>query len=59
MRHRLHPFLLAASLGLSQPAHAQVGMAAPDPPTNQGINQGRFIGVVVGTAAVYALTTYF
>jgi uncharacterized protein YfiM (DUF2279 family) len=59
MRHHLHCFLLAASLGLSQPARAQVGMVVPDPPTNQGINQGRFIGVVVGTAAVYALTTYF
>jgi hypothetical protein len=59
MRHRLYTFLLAASLVFGQQARAQVGMPAPDPATNTGINQGRFIGVVVGTAAVYALTTYF
>jgi uncharacterized protein YfiM (DUF2279 family) len=29
------------------------------PPTDTGIHQGRFIGVVAGTAVVYALTTYF
>jgi uncharacterized protein YfiM (DUF2279 family) len=59
MRHRLYPFLLALSLGVSQPARAQIGMPAPDPGMNTGINQGRFIGVVVGTVAVYALTSYF
>lgn len=31
----------------------------PDPAMSQGINQGRFIGVVAGTAVVYALTSYF
>jgi uncharacterized protein YfiM (DUF2279 family) len=59
MRYLFFPFLLAASLVLSQPTRAQVGMSAPDPAMNTGINQGRFIGVVVGTAAVYALTSYF
>jgi len=55
---RLYPFLLA--LSLSQPARAQVGLPPPpDPALNQGINQGRFIGVVAGTVVVYALTSYF
>jgi len=55
---RLYPFLLA--LSLSQPARAQVGMPPPpDPAMSQGINQGRFIGVVAGTVVVYALTSYF
>ena len=55
---RLYPFLLA--LSLSQPARAQVGMPPPPyPAMSQGINQGRFIGVVAGTVVVYALTSYF
>jgi len=42
------------------PAQAQVvGPPHPLPPTDTGIHQGRFIGVVAGTAVVYALTTYF
>ena len=42
------------------PARAQVGPALPpDPAMNPGIHQGRFIGVVVGTTVVYALTSYF
>jgi uncharacterized protein YfiM (DUF2279 family) len=53
---RLYPYLLA--LSLSQPAQAQVGMPSPGP-AMQGINQGRFIGVVAGTVVVYALTSYF
>jgi len=59
MRHCLYPLLLAFSLGLNLPGRAQVGVPPPDPAMNQGIHQGRFIGVVVGTAAVYALTSYF
>ncbi len=61
MRHRFHLFLLAASLGLSQPVSAQSGPALPppEPAINTGIHQGRFIGVVVGTTVVYALTSYF
>jgi hypothetical protein len=55
---RLPPLLLATSLGLCQPVQAQGVPPIPEPvPT--GINQGRFIGVVVGTTVVYALTTYF
>ena len=55
---RLTCFLLTASLSLST-VRAQV--VGPDPmsPADTGINQGRFIGVVAGTAVVYALTTYF
>lgn len=51
--------LLAASLSLGT-VRAQVA-SPPDPrlPSNTGIHQGRFIGVVAGTAIVYALTTYF
>ncbi|TDN37347.1 DUF2279 domain-containing protein [Hymenobacter sp. UV11] len=42
------------------PARAQVGPSLPpDPTMNVGIHQGRFIGVVVGTTVVYALTSYF
>jgi uncharacterized protein YfiM (DUF2279 family) len=60
MRHRFPPLLLALGLGLNLPGRAQVGPPPPpDPAANQGIHQGRFIGVVVGTAAVYALTSYF
>ncbi|WP_349361657.1 DUF2279 domain-containing protein [Hymenobacter sp. H14-R3] len=60
---RLTPFAVAASLGVGQLAHAQIGPPLP-PPTpmaadNTGIHQGRFIGVVVGTAVVYGLTSYF
>ena len=46
---------------LLSPARAQVGppLPPPDPAMNTGIHQGRFIGVVVGTTVVYALTSYF
>jgi uncharacterized protein YfiM (DUF2279 family) len=56
---RLSCLILLASLHL-RPARAQVvGMPDPMPPADTGIHQGRFIGVVAGTAIVYALTTYF
>ncbi|MBJ6143348.1 DUF2279 domain-containing protein [Hymenobacter sp. BT559] len=50
--------LLLISLNLGT-VRAQV--VGPDPryPADTGIHQGRFIGVVAGTAIVYALTTYF
>jgi uncharacterized protein YfiM (DUF2279 family) len=56
---RLTCLLLLASLNL-RPAWAQV-VAPPSPPLppDIGIHQGRFIGVVAGTAIIYALTTYF
>jgi len=42
------------------PARAQAPLPLPpDPAANPGIHQGRFIGVVVGTTVVYALTSYF
>jgi uncharacterized protein YfiM (DUF2279 family) len=60
---RFPTFLVAASFGLSQLAHAQIGPPLPAPAPmmgdNTGIHQGRFIGVVVGTTVVYALTSYF
>ena len=59
MRCRLHPFLLGAGLCLSKPAQAQV--ISPPAATDLGaggIHQSRFIGVVVGTAVVYTLTSY-
>lgn len=41
------------------PARAQAPLPLPpDPAANPGIHQGRFIGVVVGTTVVYALTSY-
>ena len=49
--------LLLASLTLGT-GRAQVP-PPPEPPAATGIHQGRFIGVVAGTAVVYALTTYF
>jgi hypothetical protein len=56
MRCLLALFLLLAI----SPARAQVGPPLPpDPVLNPGIHQGRFIGVVVGTTVVYALTSYF
>jgi len=56
---RLTCLILLASLHQG-PAQAQVvGPPHPLPPTDTGIHQGRFIGVVAGTAVVYALTTYF
>ncbi|AMR28595.1 hypothetical protein A0257_16820 [Hymenobacter psoromatis] len=57
MRCLLALFLLL----VLNPARAQVGPALPppDPAMNPGIHQGRFIGVVVGTTVVYALTSYF
>ncbi len=56
MRCLLALFLLL----ILNPARAQVGPALPpDPAANPGIHQGRFIGVVVGTTVVYALTSYF
>jgi len=56
---RLTCFLLLASLNAG-PAWAQAaGPPDPMPPADAGIHQGRFIGVVAGTAIVYALTTYF
>ncbi|RZL07584.1 MAG: DUF2279 domain-containing protein, partial [Hymenobacter sp.] len=62
MRH-LFPLFIAAGLSFSQPAQAQIGPPvpppAPMPADNTGIHQGRFIGVVVGTAVVYGLTSYF
>lgn len=51
-------FLLTASLSLGT-VRAQVVGPDPMPPADTGIKQGRFIGVVAGTAVVYALTTYF
>ena len=59
MRHCTLFSLLAGSLALGQPARAQVP-ASPDPAQGDGagIHQGRFIGVVVGTAVVYTLTSY-
>ncbi|RYY21365.1 MAG: DUF2279 domain-containing protein [Cytophagaceae bacterium] len=53
---RLTCLLLATSLCWRT---AQAQNATPLPPTDMGIHQGRFIGVVAGTAVVYALTTYF
>ena len=55
-----HLFTLALLLALN-PAWAQggPGLPPPDPMPNTGIHQGRFIGVVAGTAVVYALTSYF
>jgi uncharacterized protein YfiM (DUF2279 family) len=50
--------LLAASLSLGT-VRAQVVGPDPRSPADTGIHQGRFIGVVAGTAIVYALTTYF
>jgi uncharacterized protein YfiM (DUF2279 family) len=50
--------LLAASLSLGT-VRAQVVGPDPRSPADTGIHQGRFIGVVAGTAVVYALTTYF
>jgi uncharacterized protein YfiM (DUF2279 family) len=50
--------LLAVSLNLGA-VRAQVVGPDPRPPADTGIHQGRFIGVVAGTAIVYALTTYF
>ena len=58
---RLYPLLLGAGLSLAaKPAAAQIMPPAPiaDPAAATGIHQGRFIGVVVGTAVVYGLTTY-
>jgi uncharacterized protein YfiM (DUF2279 family) len=56
---RITCLLLIASLHFG-PARAQVaGPPDPVPPADTGIHQGRFIGVVAGTAIVYALTTYF
>jgi uncharacterized protein YfiM (DUF2279 family) len=56
---RLTCLLLLASLNL-RPAWAQVvGPPSPPLPPDTGIHQGRFIGVVAGTAIIYALTTYF
>jgi len=59
MRRPLATLLLASfSLGT---VRAQVAASPADPrtPADTGIHQGRFIGVVAGTAIVYALTTYF
>lgn len=50
--------LLLISLNLGT-VRAQVVGPDPMPAANTGIHQGRFIGVVAGTAIVYALTTYF
>jgi uncharacterized protein YfiM (DUF2279 family) len=52
-------FLLAASLSLGTVRAQVAGPPDPRPPSDTGIHQGRFIGVVAGTAIVYALTTYF
>ncbi len=53
---RLTCLLLTVSLSLGT-VRAQV--VGPEPIPDTGINQRRFIGVVAGTAVVYALTTYF
>jgi len=59
MRRRLY-LLLLGMLSLGAPAVAQMPLPTPAPdPVAGGINQGRFIGVVVGTTVVYALTSYF
>lgn len=52
-------FLLLASLPLGAVRAQVAGPPDPRPPAETGIHQGRFIGVVAGTAVVYALTTYF
>jgi len=55
MRCLLALFLLL----ILNPARAQAPLPLPpDPAANSGIHQGRFIGVVVGTTVVYALTSY-
>ncbi len=55
MRCLLALFLLL----ILNPARAQAPLPLPpDPAANPGIHQGRFIGVVVGTTVVYALTSY-
>ena len=43
-------------LMLSQTIHAQPLPIAPVLPGQSGINQGRFIGVLIGTAAFYTIT---
>jgi len=59
MRRPLATLLLASfSLGTVR-AQVAASPADPRPPADTGIHQGRFIGVVAGTAIVYALTTYF
>ena len=59
MRRHLY-LLLLGMLSLGAPAAAQMPLPTPAPdPVAGGINQGRFIGVVVGTTVVYALTSYF
>ena len=55
--------LLAIALLLPLTLHTARAQAPlplpPDPTPDMGIHQGRFIGVVAGTAVVYALTSYF
>jgi uncharacterized protein YfiM (DUF2279 family) len=51
--------LLAVSLNLGTVRAQVIGPPDPRSPADTGIHQGRFIGVVAGTAIVYALTTYF
>ena len=51
--------LLAVSLTLGTVRAQVAGPPDPRSPADTGIHQGRFIGVVAGTAIVYALTTYF
>ncbi|RYC70771.1 DUF2279 domain-containing protein [Spirosoma sordidisoli] len=54
MNYRLYAFLLAWLLAVSTFAQPQPVMSTrPDP---SGIRQGRFIGVVAGTAAFYTVT---
>ena len=59
MRRRFCLLLLSGLSFGPVAAPAQVGPGPlPDPAAGTGIRQGRFIGVVVGTAVVYGLTTY-
>ena len=53
--------LLAVFLFLTlHPARAQAPLPLPPGPApDAGLHQGRFIGVVAGTAVVYALTSFF
>lgn len=54
MKHRLYAFLLAWLLAVNAVAQPPPSLlSSPEPP---GIRPGRFIGVVVGTAAFYTIT---
>ncbi|UFH51955.1 DUF2279 domain-containing protein [Spirosoma sp. KNUC1025] len=58
MKYQIRRVVLICLYGLmlSQAAPAQPLPVAPPMPEPSGINQGRFIGVLVGTAAFYTIT---